>query len=260
MNIINCNNTTSAITTAVIPAAGNGNRLRPATSSKPKCLVEINGRPLLQYTIDALEFQGYTRLILVTGYRSEMIEAFTDQYRGPLAIDTVHNGMFDSTNNIYSVFLALQKLDSGFTLIESDLIFEPQALKFLKEPDTVALDRYDPSLHQGTTVTLSACGVVTSVNIGTSAYQDPGDCFKTVNIWTFSRASAALLLRETGLFTDRNQTDCFYEAAIRNLVINGQLKMNRVDFSGYWWDEIDTRQDLERVKSTVARRPLSLVV
>lgn len=260
MNIINRTKTSPAVTTAIIPAAGNGNRLRPATSNKPKCLVEINGRPLLQYTIDALEHHGYTRLMLVTGYRSEMIEAFIDHYSGPLAIETIHNGLYDSTNNIYSVFLALEKLDCGFTLIESDLIFEPEALKYLKEPDTVALDRYDPSLHQGTTVTVSASGIVTSVNMGTSAYHDPGNCCKTVNIWSFSRETAALLFRETGLFTGRNQTDCFYEAAIRNLIITGQLKMKRVDFSGYWWDEIDTRQDLERVKSTVAMRPLSLVV
>jgi len=259
MNTINQISTTP-VTTAVIPAAGTGNRLRPATSNKPKCLIEINGRPLLQYTIDALESNGYTRLILVTGYRAEMIEEFIGNYTGPLTIETIHNGLFDSTNNIYSIHLAIERLDSAFTLIESDLIFEPDALEPLKQPDTAALDRYDPSMHQGTTVTVSARGLVKTLNIGASSGIYTGNLYKTVNIWSFSRETTALLLNEIRSMTERNQTNCFYEVAIKNLINTRQLKINRVDFSAFWWDEIDTRQDLDRVISTLAAQPLSLVV
>lgn len=260
MNFIKHQHFNPSVTTAVIPAAGNGKRLRPATSNKPKCLIEINGQPLLKYTLDALESHGYTRLVLVTGYRSGMVEAYIRTYNGPLSIETIQNPLFSTTNNIYSIYLAMQRLQSGFTIIESDLIFEAEALEFLRQPDTAALDRYDTALHNGTTVTVSEEGFINTMNIGAAPNQNLHNCCKTVNIWSFSQENAAFFYKEICRLINLNQTNCFYEAAIKNLIDSGQLTLRGVDFSRYWWDEIDTRQDLDRVNKNLVVQPLGLVV
>ena len=58
---------------AVILAAGLAKRLRPLTNSTPKCLLDINGKNLLQMTVDNILKCGINDFIFVTGYRENMI-------------------------------------------------------------------------------------------------------------------------------------------------------------------------------------------
>jgi len=69
-------------TSAVILAGGMGTRLREAVSDRPKVLAEINGRPFLAFLLDRLVDVGIKRVVLCTGYMSEMIlDVFGDSYR-----------------------------------------------------------------------------------------------------------------------------------------------------------------------------------
>lgn len=68
---------------AVIPAAGQGTRLRPLTDSKPKGLVEVADKPLLAHAFDSLSQLGVSELIVVIGYQGEaIVECFGDTYDG----------------------------------------------------------------------------------------------------------------------------------------------------------------------------------
>jgi len=58
---------------AVILAAGEGQRLRPFTVSKPKVMLSIAGKPILQHVIESLAQNGIRRIVLVVGYRKEQI-------------------------------------------------------------------------------------------------------------------------------------------------------------------------------------------
>ena len=60
----------------VILAAGMAKRLRPLTDTKPKCLLEVGGKTLLQRTVDAMAATGITEFVVVTGYRANMIRDF----------------------------------------------------------------------------------------------------------------------------------------------------------------------------------------
>ena len=69
----------------VILAAGMAKRLRPLTDTCPKCLLKIGERTLLQRTVDAMLAAGINELVVVTGYRAEMIREFlTNRYLSPL--------------------------------------------------------------------------------------------------------------------------------------------------------------------------------
>jgi glucose-1-phosphate thymidylyltransferase len=66
----------------VVLAAGEGTRMRPLTAEKPKALVEVAGKPLLEHAFDALLSVGVDRLVVVIGYRGEAIVArYADGYR-----------------------------------------------------------------------------------------------------------------------------------------------------------------------------------
>lgn len=123
----------------VILAAGMAKRLRPLTDTRPKCLLKVGERTLLQRTVDAMLAAGVTELVVVTGYRANMIRDFlTDRYLTPAAEDapspiTIHfidNPDYAHNNNIFSLwltrpftdghdFLLMDKPTSSATLLSS---------------------------------------------------------------------------------------------------------------------------------------------
>ena len=88
---------------AIILAAGIASRLRPLTNDRPKCLLEIGNKCLLQRTFDALIANGINQFVVVTGYLHTLIEDFLTRSYPTLNITFIHNERYASTNNIYSL-------------------------------------------------------------------------------------------------------------------------------------------------------------
>ena len=65
-----------SVTTAIILAAGAGNRLRPLTADAPKCLTEVAGRSILGRLVNNLRAQGIERLVVVIGHKGHCIREF----------------------------------------------------------------------------------------------------------------------------------------------------------------------------------------
>lgn len=103
--------------TGVILASGRGSRLGAATAERPKCLVELDGRPLLDWQIAALHEAGISRIVVTTGYRHEMIAA-----RG---VETVHNPDWAHTNMVASLLCALEVLPPPLLVSYSDIVYAP---------------------------------------------------------------------------------------------------------------------------------------
>lgn len=74
---------------AVLLAAGLGTRLRPITNSQPKCLVEINGKPLLAYWLDSLHRCGITQVLINLHYHADRVQNFLEQYSSNILIHKV---------------------------------------------------------------------------------------------------------------------------------------------------------------------------
>jgi choline kinase len=87
------------MTKALILAAGQGTRLRPITNDRPKCLVPLVGRPLLERQVETLNKVGVTDIHIATGYRADQIES--------LGFNTSINTRFDQTNMVESLFSAI---------------------------------------------------------------------------------------------------------------------------------------------------------
>lgn len=107
---------------AIILAAGEGTRLRPHTLDRPKCLVELAGRPLLEHQIDALETAGIDDITIVTGYRAEQIARY--------ARPTRHNAAYATTNMVASLMAAADLLDGreDVLIAYSDIVYEPRVV------------------------------------------------------------------------------------------------------------------------------------
>ena len=132
---------------AVILAAGTASRLRPLTEHTPKCLLKVNGKTLLERTLDNFVANGITDFLIVTGYLKEMIQAFVTYKFPSLNIQLVTNKDFATTNNIYSLFLAEEYANGeDFILSDSDILFSPEIISALLadyNPNVLAMNRHE---------------------------------------------------------------------------------------------------------------------
>ena len=120
----------------VILAAGMAKRLRPLTDTKPKCLLEVGGKTLLQRTVDAMATAGINEFVVVTGYRGNMIRDFLTIHYPQFTIRFLDNVDYANNNNIYSLWMAGQIVrGQAFLLMDSDILCDPAAVvRIASEP------------------------------------------------------------------------------------------------------------------------------
>ena len=117
---------------AIILAAGEGRRLRPLTENKPKCMVELFGKNLLDWKIDVLKECGISDIIIITGYMSDKINFKQVRF--------YENKLFETTNMVETLFCAREEFNDSLLIIYGDIIFEKKVLeKILKNKDEISL-------------------------------------------------------------------------------------------------------------------------
>lgn len=175
----------------IILAAGFGNRMKPLTFKTHKTLLRVGDQTVIERIINSLLSNGIKDIVIVTGYKANDIRAFMQMKFPELKIEYVHNPNYETTNNIYSLWLAFQqvKIDQDILLIESDLIYEPSVLARLLRspyPNAALVDHFRRGMD-GTVVSLST-GIITHVIPPHLQGQnfDFSDKYKTLNIYKFS--------------------------------------------------------------------------
>ena len=114
---------------ALILAAGMGKRLGNLIQDGTKCMLRVNGKSLIERTIEQLVANKISRLVIVTGCKSNVLKnfiasKFDTNNLGEMEIEYIENPDYATTNNIDSLYLAREELKKSDTiLIESDLIF-----------------------------------------------------------------------------------------------------------------------------------------
>ena len=233
---------------AVILAAGQGTRLRPLTNYCPKCLVEVQGKPILQYQLEALCDIGVREYIIVVGYRAAQVrDSFGTRFRD-LSITYVENDIFDRTNNIYSLWLARREITEDLLLLEGDLIFEPELLMdLIKAPheNAAVVDRFRPFMS-GTVILAHGDEASAMVlKLDQPPGFDYGSALKTVNIYKFSyQAVSHELMPAIGDYVSQGLTHHFYEMAIARVIAEGSLRLHVLRTGPRAWTEIDVKEDL----------------
>ena len=228
------------VTTALLLAAGTGKRLQPLTDSIPKCLIEVGGISILERLIDNLCDNGFKRLVIVVGFLGHRIQRFVNEYAGDLEIELITNPLFQTTNNIYSLWLARKNIQESFLLVESDLIFEVSQLEGLLYPNKTAISLMQPWMN-GTTVTMDALNRIQAFAVGDTTN---GTRYKTVNIYSLSLSSWQKVVERLELYISSGRTNEFYEVIFKEMLAEGSLSMDGVFFDPESWYEIDTPADL----------------
>jgi len=110
---------------AIIIAAGMGTRLNPLTNDKPKCMLEINGKTILQHQMDAFHANGITDISVIKGYKKEAIN-----YHG---LKYYINDDYMNNNILNSLFCAEKEMNEEFVASYSDILFGVDVVKSVIE-------------------------------------------------------------------------------------------------------------------------------
>ena len=230
-------------------AAGMAKRLRPLTDTKPKCLLKVGERTLLERTVDAMRQAGITEFLVVTGYRGEMIRDFLREYSSFTFLD---NTDYEHNNNIYSLWMACQKVRGcDFLLMDSDILCDPAAVVRIAQEPTAALavNRHELG-EEEMKVVVDADNRITEI----SKTCRPEDAIgESVGIEKITADYSEALARELDqMILQEGLIDIFYERAFERLIPQGHT-FKVVDTTHYFSYELDTPEDFQRAQELMPK-------
>jgi choline kinase len=123
---------------AIILAAGRGSRMKDLTDDRPKCLVRLRGKPLLEWQLEALREAGISKIAIVTGYKHELLTN-----RG---LTEFHNPRWAHTQMVSSLACAQEWLECEPCIVSySDIFYDAKAVVSLMECSGKIAVTYDPN-------------------------------------------------------------------------------------------------------------------
>ncbi len=248
---------------AVILAAGMGTRLKPLTDTMPKCLTEVNGKPILINMLENLEDSRIDEAIIVVGYLADKIRERVGSEFKRMKVSYVENDIYSKTNTSYSLWLALKNLENydSILILEGDVFFERKLLaEFLNLnfSTSTVVEKYNPSLD-GSFVELKGNEVNDWVH-KSRRYANfiIEDKFKTVNIHKFDRNFAENILKPalSRHVSESNGTEPI-EYILQDIVKEKGAKITAFETGKLRWFEIDDLNDL-RIAEKIFKKKISL--
>jgi L-glutamine-phosphate cytidylyltransferase len=227
---------------ALILAAGIGKRISKYTNGKPKCLLNITGKSLLEHQLSALEKIGIKKenIIIITGYKEHHIKEV-----GGKKIEYIFNPDYSTTNSIYSMWLARnENFDDGLFLLNADIVFHSQILsKLMKcEGNAVAID-FNKNLIDGEMNVVIKNNKILKIDKSILAKEANGE---SVQIVKLDERGSRILFEECDQLIKKGEKDKF-PAFIFQHIIEKEC-MFAVDIEKLPWVEIDYPEDFDRAK------------
>jgi L-glutamine-phosphate cytidylyltransferase len=235
---------------AIILSAGKGSRLLPLTADRPKCLIELSGKTLLEWQLDALFAIGISEAVIVTGFHDWLVDEIAGRREG---VRTLFNPFYHVADNLGSVWLARPEFDCDLLLLNGDTLISPPLLGKVLAADgaaiTITIDEkevYDADdmkvLRDGTRLLRIGKalepGNYNAESIGLLAFRGDGPRQFSDQVEKMMRLPDA--------------TRRWYLRAIDALATGG-TEVQTVSIKGEDWQEVDFPEDLEKATALTAR-------
>ena len=238
----------------VILAAGMAKRLRPLTDTKPKCLLEVGGKTLLQRTVDAMASAGITEFLVVTGYRANMIRDFLNSLSPCLPVSPsthfIDNPDYEHNNNIFSLWLAMQELHGQEVLLmDSDNLCDPEAVRRVarQECSALAMQRHELG-EEEMKIVVDADFNITEISKTCRVEDAVGE---SVGIEKMTPEYTEAIYQELRkMILDEGLIDIFYERAFERLIPQGHT-FKVVDTTDLFSYELDTPEDFQKATESM---------
>lgn len=234
---------------AVILAAGRGTRIRSVHGERPKCLIEVDNTTILDHQLEALSMVGINDVAIVVGYKKEQIIAHVNTRKLlTQRIRFIENPAFAITNNIYSLWLALDWLrGDSFIVLNADVIFDPEILDLAMRPQAPISMIVDPLWRDETMKVIIVDDHVTKMSKKISREEFSGTY---IGITVFSKSIRERFFHKMKDVIAAGRVDDFFNVAVQELANEG-VPVGYTSTSGLPWAEIDDPVDLMFAQQSV---------
>jgi choline kinase len=238
---------------AIILSAGQGSRLGHLVDNGPKCLIDFNGRTLLDRQLDTLEANGVQEAVVVTGFHDELVDQAVARRSGGPTVRTIFNPFYKVADNTGSLFMSREELAGDVLVWNGDTLVSDALMAKVVHNDRagicVTIDRKDGYDEDDMKVIrdevdgrLRAIGKriaegVNAESIGLLAFRNGGA----------ERFRDAI---EKAMRTGEGTT-IWYLRVIHHLAQNGEVWT--LDIKGDEWGEVDFPEDVGRAEELVKR-------
>jgi L-glutamine-phosphate cytidylyltransferase len=236
---------------AIILSAGQGSRLGHLVDHRPKCLIDFNGRTLLDRQLDTLEANGVHEAVVVTGFHDELVQEAVARRSGGPAVRTIFNPFYKVADNTGSLYMAREELSgdclvwNGDTLVSRGLM--ARVTSNAQPGICVTIDRKDGYDDDDMKV-IEEGGRLRAIGKRISE----GVNAESIGLLAF-RAGGAEQFRgaiERAMRTSEGTT-IWYLRVIHHLAQTGDVWT--LDVQGEQWGEVDFPADVESARALTAR-------
>lgn len=231
---------------AIILAAGRGSRMKDLTEERPKCLVELHGKALLDWQLEALHAAGMTEVAMVTGYKRELL--------ADRALTEFHNARWAETNMVSSLACAQEWLQAEPCIVSySDIFYSRMAVQSLMTCAASLAVTYDPNwlelwtqrfgdpLLDAETFRLTPEHTLTEIgNKPTSVGEVQG---QYMGLLRFTPEGWAEVLRIRSGLTPEQCDKMHMTGTLQKVIDAGRVTIAAVPYTGEW-GEVDSTEDL----------------
>jgi choline kinase len=236
---------------AIILSAGQGSRLGHVVDDRPKCLIDFNGRTLLDRQLDTLAANRVDEAIVVTGFQNELIEqAIAARTSGP-SVRTIYNPFYKVADNTGSLYMAREELTgdclvwNGDTLVSDRLM--ARVVANIQPGICVTIDRKDDYDEDDMKVA-EDCGQLKAIGKRLAE----GVNAESIGLLAF-RAGGAERFREAieRAIRTAEGTTIWYLRVIHHLAQSSEVWT--LDICGEEWGEVDFPPDIELARELTGR-------
>ncbi len=231
---------------AIVLAAGVGSRLRPITNKKPKALVEINGKPILHYTLEALYNNEIKDVIMCLGYKATDIISFCERNFPQINFIFVENKDYEETNNMYSLYLAREHFDEDVFLMNADVVFDSEIITGMKKmkESCVGVD-VGKYMEESMKVKVKQ-GKITGISKTIDSLESYGS---SIDVYKFREQDLKEIKLELETIIEKKQIrDQWTEVMLDSLFKQGKVLATVYDIKGNKWYEVDNFVDLAQAE------------
>ena len=217
---------------AIILAAGMGTRLRPLTNDRPKCLVAVNGVPMVERQIQFLKEKGIADITLISGYKAEALNYLKDKY----GVDIVFNDRFETCNNINSLYIVRDRFHDTYVL-EGDVYMDKNVL--LSEVSKSTYFACKKKYENEWGLVADGNNKLTHINIG----DGDGFLMSGISYWK-SDDCKKIVAHMEDVYATKNYTDLYWDNMVLDIYPDLDIRVKEIE--GIY--ELDTPVELKEVE------------
>jgi L-glutamine-phosphate cytidylyltransferase len=237
---------------AIILSAGQGSRLGHMVDDTPKCLIDFNGRSLLDRQLDTLKANGVHEAVVVTGFRDELVDEAIARRSGAPRVRTIFNPFYQVADNTGSLYMAREELSGDCLVWNGDTLVSNALMSRVVGNDRsgicVTIDRKDWYDEDDMKVVVSDNGRLRAIGKRIAE----GVNGESIGLLAF-RAGGAELFRDAieQAMRTKEGTTIWYLRVIHHLAQNAEVWT--FDINGEEWGEVDFPADVDAARALTAR-------